>query len=68
MQASLRILGCCITLFFVYNPTLVVSQGKVGVVGGLWCQAVVEVLSTPRFIWIHGCHGLDQLGEGGKLG
>ena len=42
-------------------PTLVVSQGEVGVVGGLWSQAVVEVLSTRRLIWIHRRHRLDQL-------
>lgn len=41
--------------------TLVVSQGEVGVVGGLWRQAVVEVLSTQRLVWIHRCHCLDQL-------
>lgn len=42
-------------------PTLVVSQGEVGVVGGLRGQAVAEVLSTQRLIWIHRCHRLDQL-------
>ena len=43
------------------HSTLVVFQGEVGVVGGLWSQAVVEVLSTEGLVWIHRRHRLDQL-------
>lgn len=41
--------------------TLVIFQGEVRVVDGLWSQAVVEVLPTKRLVWIYCCHGLDQL-------
>ncbi len=45
------------------QSTLVVSQGEVGVVGGLRSQAVIEVLPTQRLIWIHRRHRLDQLDD-----
>lgn len=46
--------------------TLVVSQGEVGVVGGLWSQTVVEALSAQRLVRVHRRHRLDQLDHRGK--
>lgn len=48
--ALLRLLG-----------TLVVSQGEVGVVGHLRCQAVGETLSALRVIHVNCPHHVDQL-------
>lgn len=61
MQKQCHIWICHCLERTVWTFTLVVSQGEVGVVCSLWSQAVVEVLSTQRLIWIHCCHRLDQL-------
>ena len=42
-------------------PTLVVSEGEVGVVGGLWGQAVVEALSASGIVRVYGRHCPDEL-------
>lgn len=45
---------------------MVVPEGEVGVVGGLWCQAVEEVLSAAWLIGVHCRHRLDELHVGAK--
>lgn len=45
---------------------MVVPEGEVGVVGGLWCQAVEEVLPAAWLVSVHCRHCLDELHVGAK--